>query len=65
MAHGGGWLKSSRSVPSTQWLMPASQAKCTTGTPASRTAQDVTSEKAAFRLKPLKRVEALKKTTGR
>jgi hypothetical protein len=37
---------------------------CTTGTPLKRKLQEVSSEKAAFRLKSERRVEALNTTTG-
>ena len=61
---GGGADGSSRLVPSTQGLIADRQAKWITGTPCRRRAQEVSSEKAAFRLSPDRRVEALKKTTG-
>jgi hypothetical protein len=54
----------SRFVPRMHWLMPASQAKWTTGTPASCNPREVIKEKPAFRLIPVMRVEALKNATG-
>jgi hypothetical protein len=51
-------------VPKTQRLIPLLQAKRTTGTPAICNPRLASSEKAAFRLIPVRRVEALKKATG-
>src|SRR5512135_2409700 len=61
---GIGLERSASSVPSRQRVMPARQTKCTTGVPSRRRAQEASREKAAFRLIPRMRVEALKKITG-
>jgi len=52
-------------VPNTQGLNPESQTRYITGEPLKRTPMLESREKAAFKLKPLSRVEALKNSTGR
>src|SRR5512133_3492848 len=62
---GGGADGFSRSVPRTQGPIDEWQTKWITGTPCRRRDQAESSEKAALRLRPDRRVDALKKTTGR
>ena len=61
---GGALDGSLRSVPKTQRLIPALQANRTTGMPAICSPRLASREKAAFKLMPVRRVEALKKATG-